>query len=182
MKRLLSGCGLGLLLLAPFGCNKEPAATQKAPSAGDLFDSKVAASRSRPSRCSSKARPTAPGLMGEVRRAVDPVADGQSPIAKDPLPARFRTTRWSRSSAPTWARSRPATRSRRAPAPVGSGKAIVTLDIDKSGAVGNVKVDAPAFQESHLPQCVGTRAKSWTFPKFTTGPKNFSYPFVFVGG
>jgi hypothetical protein len=43
-------------------------------------------------------------------------------------------------------------------------------------------VDAPAFSASHLPACVSARAKQWTFPKFTEGPKKFSYPFVFVGG
>ena len=30
--------------------------------------------------------------------------------------------------------------------------------------------------------CISARAKGWTFPKFTQGPKKFSYPFVFVGG
>jgi hypothetical protein len=66
---------------------------------------------------------------------------------------------------------------------VGSGKAIVSIEIDGgSGAVTNVSVDAPAFAASGLPGCVGNRAKGWTFPKFTQGPKKFSYPFVFVGG
>jgi hypothetical protein len=65
---------------------------------------------------------------------------------------------------------------------VGSGKAIVSIEIAPTGKVSDVKVDAPAFRASHLPACVTNRAKSWSFPKFTQGPKNFSYPFVFVGG
>ena len=51
-----------------------------------------------------------------------------------------------------------------------------------AGTVSTVKVDAPAFSNSGLPSCVTNRARSWTFPKFTQGPKKFSYPFVFVGG
>ena len=65
---------------------------------------------------------------------------------------------------------------------VGSGKAIVSIEIDPAGTVSNVRVDAPAFSGSGLPNCVTNRAKAWTFPKFTQGPKKFSYPFVFVGG
>jgi hypothetical protein len=65
---------------------------------------------------------------------------------------------------------------------VGSGKAIVSIEIDPAGTVSTVRVDAPAFSNSGLPNCVSGRAKSWTFPKFTQGPKKFSYPFVFVGG
>lgn len=65
---------------------------------------------------------------------------------------------------------------------VGSGKAIVSLEIDPAGTVQNVSVEAPAFAASKLPACISARARSWTFPKFTEGPKKFSYPFVFVGG
>ncbi|MGZ3441512.1 MAG: AgmX/PglI C-terminal domain-containing protein, partial [Polyangia bacterium] len=65
---------------------------------------------------------------------------------------------------------------------VGSGKAIVSLEIDPAGTVQTVSVDAPAFADSKLPACITARAKGWTFPKFTQGPKKFSYPFVFVGG
>ncbi|HEY2744027.1 MAG TPA: AgmX/PglI C-terminal domain-containing protein [Polyangia bacterium] len=65
---------------------------------------------------------------------------------------------------------------------VGSGKAIVSLEIAPAGTVQTVSVEAPAFADSKLPACISARAKGWTFPKFTEGPKKFSYPFVFVGG
>jgi hypothetical protein len=65
---------------------------------------------------------------------------------------------------------------------VSGGKAIVSLEIKESGDVQNVSVDAPAFADSKLPECIRNNARNWTFPKFTTGPKKFSYPFVFVGG
>jgi len=65
---------------------------------------------------------------------------------------------------------------------VGSGKAIVSLEIDPAGTVQNVSIEAPAFAASKLPACITARARGWTFPKFTEGPKKFSYPFVFVGG
>jgi hypothetical protein len=65
---------------------------------------------------------------------------------------------------------------------VGSGKAIVNLEIDgASGVVSNVKVEAPDFSRSNLPGCISNQVRSWTFPKFSTGPKHFAYPFVFVG-
>jgi hypothetical protein len=65
---------------------------------------------------------------------------------------------------------------------VGSGKAIMSVEIQGNGEVSSVSIDAPAFQSSTLPGCMSDRAKSWAFPKFTQGPKRFSYPFVFVGG
>ena len=65
---------------------------------------------------------------------------------------------------------------------VGSGKAIVSLEIDPAGTVQPCHVEAPAFADSKLPACISARARGWTFPKFTAGPKKFSYPFVFVGG
>src|SRR5215475_6854133 len=57
---------------------------------------------------------------------------------------------------------------------------IESHEIDPAGTVQTVRVDAPAFAASKLPDCISTRAKAWTFPKFTDGPKKFSYPFVFV--
>ncbi|HEX9102561.1 MAG TPA: AgmX/PglI C-terminal domain-containing protein, partial [Polyangia bacterium] len=65
---------------------------------------------------------------------------------------------------------------------VGSGKAIVSIEIAPAGTVQSVSVEAPAFSSSKLPACLSTRARGWTFPRFTQGPKKFSYPFVFVGG
>ncbi len=173
---------LGLLLLAPFGCNKEPALT-RAPAAGDpAFDSKWAALEKSAEPMFIEGETHGAGLMGEVRRAVDPVGEGQSPLAKETLPGALPDNEVVKVIRANLGAVKACYQIEEKSGAVGSGKAIVTLDIDKSGTVGNVKVDAPAFQESHLPQCVGTRAKAWTFPKFTTGPKNFSYPFVFVGG
>jgi hypothetical protein len=63
-----------------------------------------------------------------------------------------------------------------------SGKAIMQLSIDGSGSVKGVQVDAPAFNGSGLPTCLSNNARGWKFPKFTQGPKSYSYPFVFVGG
>ncbi len=64
----------------------------------------------------------------------------------------------------------------------GSGKAIVTLDIDAAGTVSRVAVEAPAFAETHLGGCLTATARGWTFPKAGQGPKRFSYPLVFAGG
>lgn len=66
----------------------------------------------------------------------------------------------------------------------GTGKAIVTLDIDPSGTVANVRVDAPAnFADTKVPSCIGARAKGWAFPAFTAKERrHFTYPLVFVGG
>lgn len=121
------------------------------------------------------------GLMGEVRRAVDPSSEGRAlPSAefKGPLPdgevVKVIRQNLTAVKGCYQIEERAGT--------VGSGKAIMTLEIDgASGAVTDVKIDAPAFQASKLPACVSGRAKTWTFPKFTA-TKKFSYPFVFVGG
>jgi hypothetical protein len=119
------------------------------------------------------------GLMGEVRRAVDPTKDGNVPsLIQGTLPDPV--------AASVVRRNMGAVKGcyeveERAGA-VGSGKAIVSLEIQESGAVRDVSVDAPAFSASKLPDCIRNNARNWMFPKFTTGPKKFSYPFVFVGG
>jgi hypothetical protein len=121
------------------------------------------------------------GLMGEVRRALPPsteklhdaAAAFQGPLP-DPEVVRVIRSNLSAVKGCYAIEERNGT--------VGSGKAIVSIEIDPTGTVANVKVDAPAFSNSGLPNCVSTRAKTWTFPKFTSGPKKFSYPFVFVGG
>lgn len=61
------------------------------------------------------------------------------------------------------------------------GKAIVSLNIGTEGRVTDVNVEAPAFEGTSLPGCVQSRAKGWAFPKFTEGPKQASFPFVFAG-
>jgi hypothetical protein len=120
------------------------------------------------------------GLMGEVRRAVDPTRErptagelikGELP---DPVAAGVVRRNLGGVKGCYEVEERAGT--------VGSGKAIVSLEIEGTGAVQNVSVDAPAFAESKLPECISKNARNWTFPKFTTGPKKFSYPFVFVGG
>jgi hypothetical protein len=121
------------------------------------------------------------GLMGEVRRAIDPPG-GDAAIAaaivKGPLPDSDVVS--------VIRRNLPAVKGcyqiEERAGTVGSGKAIVSLTIEKAGTVSDVAVDAPAFAASKLPACISARAKAWTFPKVTQGPKHFSYPFVFVGG
>jgi hypothetical protein len=120
------------------------------------------------------------GLMGEVRRAVDPTRDvaAPGPAIQGPLPDPV--------AASVIRRNLPAVKGcyevEERAGTVGSGKAIVSLEIRESGSVQNVSVDAPAFSDSKLPDCISRNARNWTFPKFTSGPKKFSYPFVFVGG
>ena len=121
------------------------------------------------------------GLMGEVRRALPPSTEKlglPGPTFQGPLPDP-EVVRVIRSQLPG-VKGCYAVEERNGT--VGSGKAIVSIEIDPAGTVAKVKVDAPAFANSGLPTCVGARARSWTFPKFTSGPKKFSYPFVFVGG
>jgi hypothetical protein len=121
------------------------------------------------------------GLMGEVRRALPPSTEKlalSGPTIHGPLPDP-EVVRVIRSNLGA-VKGCYAVEERNGT--VGSGKAIVNLEIDPAGTVTNVKVDAPSFSNSGLPTCVGARAKNWTFPKFTGGPKRFSYPFVFVGG
>jgi hypothetical protein len=119
------------------------------------------------------------GLMGEVRRAVDPreVPSVSEPI-KGPLPDPVAANVIRRNMGAVKGCYEIEERA----GTVGSGKAIVSLEIQESGSVQNVSVDAPAFTDSKLPECISRNARNWTFPKFTTGPKKFSYPFVFVGG
>jgi len=121
------------------------------------------------------------GLMGEVRRALPnsaekPGAMGNSFQGPLPDPEVVRVIR----SNLTGVKGCYAIEEKNGT--VGSGKAIVSIEISPAGTVSTVKVDAPAFANSGLPSCVSARAKSWTFPKFTSGPKKFSYPLVFVGG
>ena len=48
---------------------------------------------------------------------------------------------------------------------VGSGKAIVSLEIDPAGTVQTVAVDAPAFAASKLPACISARAPRLDLPE-----------------
>ena len=169
-------------------CNKQepaakaPAASQKpADPAFDKAWATATGSLGGPSYIEGDAHGA--GLVGEVRRAVDPVPAGnilEAPTGalEGPLPdgevVRVIRTHLSAVKACYAEEERLGT--------VGSGKAIVTLDIAPTGTVSAVQIDAPAFAASKLPSCVEARARNWTFPKFTTGPKRFAYPLVFVGG
>lgn len=178
MKRLV----LGFALVAAAGCSKKEAqAPQKVACSGNgcaEFDQKWAA-------LEKTADPAfiekgGAGLLGEVRRSVDPVGDA-APFAKEvkgelPDPEVVKVIRANLSSVKACYAIEEKNGT------VGSGKAILTLSIKESGSVDGVTIDAPAFQQSHLPACLSEHAKSWTFPKFTQGPKSFSYPLVFVGG
>jgi hypothetical protein len=166
---------LGTLLVT--GCQKGAAPTAK----GDpRFDAKWhdATQSIEPAYIESQ---RGGGLMGEVRRALDPTVSDDlmaARIVRGPLPDLDVVS--------VIRRNLPAVKScyeaEERAGTVGSGKAIVSITIESAGVVSDVAVDAPAFSASKLPQCLSTRAKAWTFPKFTQGPKRFSYPFVFVGG
>ncbi|MGZ3407019.1 MAG: AgmX/PglI C-terminal domain-containing protein [Polyangia bacterium] len=171
MKRVLVACALLVV-----GCNKS--ATPTAQKADPQFDAKwqQATSAAEPAYIESQ---RGGGLLGEVRRAVDPPRSGATgEIVTGPLP--------DSEVASVIKRNLPAVKGcyevEERAGTVGSGKAIVSLEIDPAGTVQTVSVDAPAFADSKLPACITARAKGWTFPKFTQGPKKFSYPFVFVGG
>ncbi len=169
MKRVLV---LAVLLV---GCNK----SQSKPGISDpQFDQKwqQATAASEPAYIESQ---RGGGLLGEVRRAIDPPKlDGATAPLKGTLP--------DPEAALVVKRNLPGVKAcyevEERAGTVGSGKAIVLLEIDPAGTVQNVSVEAPAFAASKLPACIQQRAKGWTFPKFTEGPKKFSYPFVFVGG
>lgn len=169
MKRALFAC-----IVLVVGCQKGAQQQQADPQ----FDAKwqQATSAAEPAYIESQ---RGGGLLGEVRRAVDPprsVAGGD--VVQGALP--------DSEVASVIKRNLPGVKGcyevEERAGTVGSGKAIVSLEIDPAGTVQTVSVDAPAFRESKLPACIQARAKGWTFPKFTQGPKKFSYPFVFVGG
>jgi hypothetical protein len=168
MKRLLL---VGMVLVA--GCSR-----QQQKQADPAFDARwqQATAAAEPAYIESQ---RGGGLLGEVRRAVDPPAPGSAAeVVQGPLPDLV--------VAGVIKRNLPAVKGcyevEERAGTVGSGKAIVTIDIDPAGTVQHVSVDAPAFAASNLPACLSARAKAWTFPKATQGPKKFSYPFVFVGG
>ncbi len=170
MKRVLIAC---VALVA--GCHKLAPAAQADPQ----FDAKwqQATASAQPAYIESQ---RGGGLLGEVRRAVDPPHAGAlfGDVVKGPLPDVEVVS--------VIKRNLPAVKGcyevEERAGTVGSGKAIVSLEIDPAGTVHDVSVEAPAFADSKLPACIQARAKGWTFRKFTEGPKRFSYPFVFVGG
>ena len=171
-------CLVALLGLA--ACSKSAETPKAAASEDAQFDArwKQATAGGEPLYVEA---PKGGGLLGEVRRAVDsPASDGMAAaaIVQGPLPDPEVVS--------VIRRNLPGVKGcyevEERAGTVGSGKAIVSLEIVPAGTVSSVSVDAPAFAASKLPACITTRARNWTFPKFTQGPKKFSYPFVFVGG
>ena len=63
-----------------------------------------------------------------------------------------------------------------------SGRAILSFTVEKDGSAKNVRVDAPAFEDSDLPRCMSQQVERWSFPRSKRGGFAVSYPFVFVGG
>jgi hypothetical protein len=169
---------LALVLVMPLGCKEQ----QKAAAADPAFDQEWASlEQGGAEPLFIEGELHGAGLMGEVRRAVSPSSEGpvgRTPAFNGPLPD-AEVVKVIRQNLPA---VKSCYQVEERAGTIGSGKAIVSLDIDgASGAVTSVRIDAPAFQASRLPACVSARAKAWTFPKFTA-TKHFSYPFVFVGG
>ena len=96
--------------------------------------------------------------------------------------ARCPTAKWSRSSAGTCRAVKGCYQLEERAGTVGCGKAIMTLEIDgASGAVADVKIDAPAFQARAARLRLGPRAQRGR-SRASPRPRRSSYPFVFVGG
>jgi hypothetical protein len=60
-----------------------------------------------------------------------------------------------------------------------TGKAIVSFQINTSGQVEALSVDAPAFDGSQLASCIDSMVSRWKFPPSRKGTGPSSYPFVF---
>jgi hypothetical protein len=175
---------LCVLLAAAAGCQRDKAApAEKAAASDPHFDqqwSSLQKGGTEPLYIEGDLHGA--GLMGEVRRAVDTPPDSAIGARAEPWKGQLPDDQVVRVIRQNLGAVKGCYAVEERAGTVGSGKAIVSLEINQSGEVSEVKVDAPAFRESKLPACVSTRAKGWTFPKFTEGPKKFSYPFVFVGG
>ncbi len=168
---------ISLALFALVGCKKEESTSKPNPE----FEKKWAELEKNADPAFIENQAGGAGLLGEVRRSIDPPSDGKSAMVgelKGELPDP-EVVRVIRANLPE---VKACYRLEEHNAAVGSGKAIVTLSIDRTGTVSSVQVDAPAFSFSKLPACLSQHARAWTFPRFTQGPKMFSYPFVFVGG
>ncbi len=165
------------LLLSFFGC------TRAANPASAEFDQKwsnLVNGGKSPAYVESETHGS--GLLGEVRRSVDSPADRHQVMAAVP---RYQGELPDQAAENVVRHNLGAVRGCYALAEkqgAGTGKAIVTIEIDSSGVVHSVAVDAPAFLSTSLPACVGAATRAWTFPKFTEGPKRFTYPLVFAGG
>ena len=67
------------------------------------------------------------------------------------------------------------------PAQRRTGQVLLTLTITSSGRVSSVKVDAPAFKNTGLAQCIRETAELWRFPRFRKGSVTHTYPIIFRG-
>ncbi len=61
----------------------------------------------------------------------------------------------------------------------GGGKAILSLEVEPSGAVREARVEA-AFASPGFSRCVRAHAAAWTFPRSARSAR-FTVPLVFVG-
>jgi hypothetical protein len=168
MKRLLLG-----LALVSVGCQRK---------ADDQFDqqwAQLVKAGAEPAFIESDLHGA--GLLGEVRRAVEPRPSDHQIAVPSIFPGALPDGEVVRVIRQNFGAIKGcyALAEREGPS---SGKAIVSIDIDAAGSVSGVAVDAPAFQSTHLSSCVSGRARAWTFPKAAQGPKHFSYPLVFAGG
>jgi hypothetical protein len=170
-KALLIVCALS------FGCSKDKPAQPAADPEFDKQWSQLTQGGVEPAFVEGQLH--GGGLLGEVRRAVDTSPSGAVQSVNGPL---------SDADVAKVIRTHlPAVRScyevEERAGSVSSGKAILSLDIEPTGAVRETRVDAPSFAASKLPSCINQNAKKWTFPRSTAkDTKRVSYPFVFVGG
>ena len=152
---------------------------QSAPAADPAFDKQWAEVSKAVPETAYIEDDRAAGLMGKVERAPQ-VAAEQPPAAGGPLPTKLETNDISRTIRTNLAAVKVCyLREQRVSAR--SGKAIVNFAVSSAGKVSDVEVNAPAFKDTNLPNCVGDQVKKMTFPKFQNGPQSVSYPFVFVG-
>jgi hypothetical protein len=129
------------------------------------------------------------GLMGRVRRAA-------RTVPRPPAPASPTTTTASTTGDPDVPSGEAVSAAVRANLPtikacylrltregrLISGRAILSFTVEKDGSARNVRVEAPAFEESPLPRCMAQQVERWSFPRSKRGGFAVSYPFVFVGG
>jgi hypothetical protein len=172
--------GLAMAATAALACNGDK--TPKAQAPDPAFDQKwVALAKGGSDPLVIESEVHGAGLMGELRRATD-TAPGPMMANATPVTGELPDEQVMRVIRSNLASVKGCYQVAERQGGVGSGKAIVSIEIDPAGTVKTVNIDAPAFRASTLPGCMSTQAKNWTFPKFTQGPKRFSYPFVFVGG
>ena len=171
----MSRLALALLFVLPLACEKKPPPAASSANFDKQWQKLEADSEPLFIEGGS-------GLMGEVRRAVDQPA---SAVAQEPWkgelpdPEVIRVIRSNLGSIKACYTIAEKANGQE----LGAGKAIVNLEIEGTGLVSRVQIDAPAFAASKLPECMSARARAWTFPKFTDKvAKKFAYPFVFVGG